>query len=260
VLVYVTEELDRRTHVKTEGRAPLGERMYVLKLNRLLRFATGIYDYAVMTTVFSVPEPHLGHSPFQAVRVVGTTQEWCGQVFQRIDLEASEQSSGSTEWQCRLRSYFEGEEDRDDRLAADGTGVEDNLWIWIRELDGPVLASGETVEISLVPSLWQLRKEHTPPSLRATTITKGRAESFAAPLGERSAVPWTWTIAERTVTAWVEDGGSRRLLGWDVSDGGSGRLVSSERIAYWQLHDEDDLPWRERMGLPSPQTAPPSPR
>ncbi|MCA9728220.1 MAG: hypothetical protein KC729_11095 [Candidatus Eisenbacteria bacterium] len=245
VMVFVAEELNRNDYVKVESeQTPQSERMFVIKLNKLYRFPTGIYDYSVMTTVFSVADSHLGHHRFQAARLVNTTQEWCGQVFQRVDLHEDG-------WHHELRSYFEKEADQENVVEATGTDVEDNLWVWIRELDGEVLAEGESRPLQLIPSLWELRKTHTKIAARDARISKGRREKFRTPLGEFDAIPWSWQIEDRTVAVWVEASGAHRILGWEDSQGGHARLVASVRTPYWVAHGNADLEWRTRLALPS---------
>ncbi|NUM66522.1 hypothetical protein HUU39_14855 [candidate division KSB1 bacterium] len=47
VLVYVTEEISRTTRIKVESDAiPPADRAPVLKLNHVVKFPTGIYDYS----------------------------------------------------------------------------------------------------------------------------------------------------------------------------------------------------------------------
>jgi hypothetical protein len=220
--------------------------MYVIKLNKLYRFVTGIYDYSVMTTVFSVVDSHLGHHPFQAARVTNTTQDWCGQVSQRLDLHEDG-------WHHELRSYFEREGDQETVLPAksDLGDSEDNLWVWIRELDGEVLVPGESRELSAVPALWELRKSHRRIALHAVRITKSAGEPFETPMGTFRAFRWSWQIEDRSVSIWVEADGARRILGWEDSAGGRGRLAASIRVPYWQAHDNADLHWRDELMLPS---------
>ncbi len=244
VLVYAAEELDRNTYVKVEsGRTPQNERMFVVKLNKLLRFPTGLYDYATMTTVFSVADSHLGHHPFQAARVSHTTQEWCGQVYHRLDLTEDG-------WEEELRSYFESEADMDRVIPARETDLEDNLFVWVRELDGEVLAPGESRELELYPSLWAVRKSHRPLQSRKATLVKGDAETYEAMGEEFSAYPWSWSYGDREVRVWVEAGGEKRVLGWSDSRGGEARLVHSERLVYWRLNGPEGAPAREPFGLP----------
>ena len=53
VLVFVTEDIDRHTLIKVESPRAPESRLYTLKLNNVLKFTTGMYDYSVMTFVFS---------------------------------------------------------------------------------------------------------------------------------------------------------------------------------------------------------------
>lgn len=250
ILIYVSEELDRNTYLKVESdRIPQDQRMYVIKLNSLRRFPTGIYDYAVMTTVFSVADSHLGHPRFQAARVTNTVQEWCGQVFQRMDLRRDG-------WHFLLHSYFEAEGDQELVLPAKGTDLEDNLWVKIRELDGEWLAPGSSIELSLIPAMWEDRKTHDPPEAHPARLTKGEVVDFETPLGTFRAFPWSWSLPGRTVLVWIEARGAHRVLGWQDNRGGSGRLASSERTAYWKHNGNDASDRRAALGLP-PETLEP---
>ncbi|MDP7631996.1 MAG: hypothetical protein QF402_03495, partial [Candidatus Latescibacteria bacterium] len=56
VMIFVTEEINRQSLIKVESNQPQQERVYTLKLNKTLKFLTGIYPYSVMTSVFSAVE------------------------------------------------------------------------------------------------------------------------------------------------------------------------------------------------------------
>lgn len=244
ILVYVSEELNRHSYVKVESDAtPQDQRMYVIKLNALRRFATGIYDYATMTTVFSVADPHLGHPPFQAARVTHSTQEWCGQVFQRMDLREDG-------WHYLLHSYFESEGDRAEVLPAQGTEVEDNLWVKIRELDQPWMQPGASTTITLVPAAWESRKSHRPVQAQTAILSKAPVADYTCTLGTFAAHRWSWRLDEREVSVWVERDGAHRVLGWEDSRGGRASLIRSERLPYWQMHGNADSGARAGFGLP----------
>ena len=53
VMIFVTESLHRQTFIKVDSPTPETDQFYALKLNHILNFTTGIYDYSVMTSVFS---------------------------------------------------------------------------------------------------------------------------------------------------------------------------------------------------------------
>ncbi|MEZ4648833.1 MAG: hypothetical protein R3E97_08615 [Candidatus Eisenbacteria bacterium] len=179
VLVFAAEELNRNTYVKVESDAtPQDQRMYGIKLNQLRKFATGIYDYSAMTTVFSVAGSHLGHHPFQAARVVHTTQEWCGQVYHRVDLTEAG-------WKEELRSYFlkpRGQRTASRRPRNGPGGQPLDLGA---ELGGRVLGPGESVEVQLYPSLWELRKTHRPFGAAPVVVKKGASVALETPAGCR---------------------------------------------------------------------------
>ena len=249
VMVFVTEDLNRQTLIKVESPTPEADRRYTLKLNNVLKFNTGIYDYSVMTSVFSfvrAGEGGFGRDRFDFAKVSLTMQDWCGHVFDEVRA-TPDQLHG------RLASYFEVEGNRDYRLPRPSSFVsEDELLIRIRELDGELMAVGETQQLQLLPSLWQLRMAHQEHALVPALLKKGNVEQHQVGGSDRPAVPWTWTVeeGERSVTVWVASGHPRQILAWHSSDGGRGELLTSVREPYWRLHGNSDEAMRERLQLP----------
>ena len=84
-MIFVTESLHRQTFIKADPPTPEADQFYALKLNHILNFTTGIYDYSVMTSVFSqvAGERH----PFELRRISFSAQEWCGQVFDEAPVQ-----------------------------------------------------------------------------------------------------------------------------------------------------------------------------
>jgi hypothetical protein len=82
VLVHVTEDIDRSTLIKVESQRSPDDKIYTLKLNNVLKFTMGIYDYSVMTSVFSAVEGSGG--PFALKKITLSAQEWCGHVFEEV--------------------------------------------------------------------------------------------------------------------------------------------------------------------------------
>ena len=164
VLIFVTEDINRDTFIKVESPTPAEERVYALKLNNVLKFKTGIYDYSVMTSVFSAVEGQQGHEPFELSKITLSAQEWCGHVFEEVQARQGR-------LQGTLNSYFEreGRQVYELDLPRDFES-EDHLLIRIRELKGPIMAEGEEREVVLLPSLWSFRVLHKPRGLvRAPT-------------------------------------------------------------------------------------------
>lgn len=244
VLIFVTEDIHRDTYIKVESPTPAADRIYALKLNNVLKFNTGIYDYSVMTSVFSQVDPGDGGEAFQFLRATLTAQEWCGHVFEELILRADKLDG-------YLNSYFEAEGrqryelDRLRRLA-----VEDHLLIRIRELRGPIMEQGEERRVPLMPSLWQFRLKHGPRALVQATLAKGNEQQIE--VGGRSvlAVPWRWEVRQRQRLVWVEKAYPHRILAWEDNQGGRGELLNTMRQPYWNLKRLEDAAFRTRLGLP----------
>lgn len=244
-LIYVTEPLDRQTWIKRDDALP-ERRVDVLKLNANLTFLAGIYPYSVMTSVFS-PIDDWGMARFTPVKITLTAQEWCGQVF-----EGMWPGVGTLERQTI--SYFADEGERHLREPVpDDTLYEDALLIQLRELDGP-FAKGASWSGYLVPSLWRLRRAHTPAVAAPTTITRSEAmrDGFAV---TRFVVEST--NYRRTID--VERAAPRRILGWQTSDGEQATLRRSTRLPYWERNRPGDESLREQLGFPTQPAPAPTP-
>lgn len=232
VLIYVTEPLDRETLVKDDEVQP-PRRVQVLKLNAALRFQTGIYPYSILTSVFAPVDAYFAER-FSPAKITMTAQEWCGHVFAGV-------WPGQGSFFLRGLSYFASEGERDESIEVPEDALyEDALLIQLRELDGP-FANGGDWEGTLVPSLWRARRDHQP--LRGVPATIRRAR-------EGDVVRFTITAGDYERVIEVEASGDRRLLGWRTSDGDEFRIVATDRLPYWDLHDPGEEEARERIGLP----------
>ena len=245
VLVFVTEDVHADTRIKVESpETPEADRVYVLKLNRMLRFTTGIYDYSMMTSVFSAVEPLGGSPPFAPLRVTFTAQEWCGHVFEEVQVRGGALRG-------ELFSYFERPGRRSWRLDRPPEFViEDNLLIRVRELAGPMMAEGESRQVMLLPGLWEMRLRDRPRELVEAVLGKGRREPVEVQGRRREAVPWTWSYGQRRKTVWVDAEYPHRILRWSDSSGASGELLASMRRPYWNLQALEDESLRAELGIP----------
>ena len=234
-LIYVTEPHDRRRWLKDDD-APDQHRVNVLKLNRLLKFQTGIYPYSVMTSVFA-PTADWGRPRFQPVKVTLTAQEWCGHVFHGI-------WPGPDRFMTEIRSYFasEGEQVELVDTPAD-TLYQDALPIQLRQLDGPFNA-GEEWRGEIVPSLWHTRKGHAEPKPVEATITRRDAD-----LDDTPVTRFVLGYGDVEVTYDIEKAPPHRLLRWRHSDGSHLELKASKRLAYWKLNNPGDESHRRDLGL-----------
>ncbi|MGH7494098.1 MAG: hypothetical protein ACREOO_17115 [bacterium] len=243
VLVFVTEDISRTTRIKIES-ASAEDRVPVMKLNRVAKFTTGIYDYSLLTSTFSSIGPELGRNAFEPLKISFSGQEWCGHVFQVLIPQRDRV-------ELTLHSYFEseGEQKRHLDLPANAA-FEDNLPIWIRELDGEKLSSGQRRELQILPAAWSLRATHREIAFQPGWILKEEGEDLKVAAGISPTWRWTWQVRDRTETYWVEKAYPRRILKWISSDGGKGEVIKSLRLPYWQLHNNADVKYREELVLP----------
>lgn len=255
VLVFVYEEINADTRIKVESaKTPPAKMVPVLKLNNVLKFTTGIYDYSIMTSVFAGLSGPGVQRPFQPRKVSFTSQEWCGNVFQQL-------IPGPKALVSEIHSYFEAEGDSTRVLpypaAAKGASsggaaavyYEDEMPILVRELDGRILAVGDSLKMQLAPSLWERRKRHVPLAFTFAVLTKSGPETVKAMGKESGAMKWTLAIGGYTVTYHVESAAPHKLLAWENSRGEKGELIASIRSTYWEHNHNVDRPLRKKLGL-----------
>ncbi len=242
VMIFVTESLHQKTFIKVDSPTPEADQFYALKLNHILNFTTGIYDYSLMTSVFS--QVAGGRHPFELRRISFSAQEWCGQVFDEA-LFSGGQINGY------LSSYF----------ASEGRGAyqleqpehfasEDHLLIRIRELQGPFMDLGAMRELEILPSFWQLRQAHQPHATVPGRIHKAAAEQVVVGEDTLAAVRWELHIGQRQRTLWTEKAYPHRIVRWTDDDGGRGELMRTMRVPYWQLQARADEVYRQELGIP----------
>lgn len=246
VLVFVYEEVDDRTRIKVESdQVPAARRVPVLKLNHVIKFNTGIYDYSVMTSVFAGLSGPGVTRPLEPRKISFSSQEWCGHVYHQVLPRPKGLVS-------TLHSYFEAEGDAETVLPWPKGAVhyEDEMPLLVRELDGEVLKPGEARTLQLLPSLWERRKRHVPLALMEARLAKAAASGeFPTRKGKVRAWKWTLSWEGHAMAYWVEAAPPRKLLAWDDGKGEQGELKASVRKTYWERNRNRDLPLRKELGL-----------
>lgn len=245
VLVFVYEEINDDTRIKVESdRTPVAKRVPVLKLNNVLKFNTGIYDYSVMISVFAGLSGPGVERMLEPRKVSFTSQEWCGHVYHQI----TPRSKGLV---SEIHSYFESEGDAVTTLPypAGPLYYEDEMPILVRELAGEFMKMGESRRLNLVPGLWGVRKRHVPLALAQATLAKSSRETRRVGGTEQETVKWTLVRDGVSTAYYVEAGPPRRLLAWEDDRGEKGELRKSLRKTYWELNHNRDEPLRKDLGL-----------
>ena len=230
VLIFVTEPFLARAQVKDDGIATKEESVSVLKLNRIERFETGIYDYSIMQSVFTpVSRDRFPHT----LKTTLSVQDWCGHIWAQYNLRGDE-------YEVTYRSYFQAEGDQ--RLSSDAVLLEDELPSLVR-LDPTLVPEGE---VMLIPSEKYGRLHHETTEPRRATL------SFSDS-GNELALAVEYLDLERAIRYQFESTFPHRLERWTVTQDGAvdfdAERVTTLREPYWQQNGNRFAPMRDSLGL-----------
>lgn len=239
VLIFVTEDFLTDKMVKNE-RYQNPNSVPVLKANMLRKFPTGIYDYSVMTSVFT---PVAGEEN-RTLKVSNTSQEWCGHTYLQATLS-------SNQYKTVLHSYFEEEADRKDEVPA--AVLEDELYNRIR-LSPDNLPTGT---FDLIPATTYLRFAHRP--FEPTPVRAIRGEYLGDIFEGESLMSYRLEMPEleRTVEIVYRAEAPFIIEGWTEtypsafdrkSRTTTARRTHTLRKAYWQFNGLEDMSLRSDMG------------
>jgi hypothetical protein len=247
VTIFVTETFSDEARVKADpGVHPKSDEFPVLKLNLVQDFATGIYDYNLMTSAFVALAPRHGRGAGVPSKVSFSSQEWCGHVFHQI---LPDEKSIRHE----MRSYFDREADRDETLEyPDGGLLEDTLFHWARGFAAPFLGPGEEADASVLRSVENSRLRHVPLDWKRARLSRSAStQELTVPAGIFDVETLHVDIGggARTWTFFVEKLEPRRIIRWEASDGRHAELIASTRTAYWQQNGNRDLEALGEIGL-----------
>lgn len=234
ILLFVTEPFSPVAQVKDDsGEDPLAER--VLKLNAFKRFATGIYDYSVMTSVFSSMKETKDLPTF---KVTTSVQDWCGQVF-------NQWNQRERMWESQLFSYFQAEGDVTQSLPL--VPHEDGIWNRLR-LNPESLPEGS---FDMIPSSVYLRLKHQPiKPYPATASLSGaswgkRSYKIVYPGLNRELIIEFKADAPHEITGWTESYPDR---GEEILTTRANR-TDQMRSYYWEQNQPGFLKLRKKLGL-----------
>jgi len=243
--IFVTETFSNDLRVKADPkRHPPADEFPVIKLNFVKDFPTGVYDYNLMTSVFVALVPFDGRAAGYPAKISFSAQEWCGHVYEQLLFRKKgiEQTA---------HSYFDGEADSSGVLSAPLNAVgEDSLMLWARGLAAPFLMPGENREAPLVMSLETSRLGHKALDVKTARFSRGRSSSTVnVPAGAFRVSERTVSAGGRTWTFFVEAAFPHRIVKWTRSDGESGVLLGSERMAYWKMNGSSYVKAVEKIGF-----------
>lgn len=143
IMIFVTEDFLTDKQVKND-RYTNPNSIPILKNNQLRKFPTGLYDYSMMTSVFT---PVNTQEVEPTLKVTTSSQEWCGHTYMQVNHEEKN-------YRVTLHSYFEGEADKVEDVAE--ALLEDELFNRIR-INPESLPTGK---IKVLPSTVVTRLAH----------------------------------------------------------------------------------------------------
>ncbi len=232
VFVFVTEPFSKSKQVKLDDAAKAGnDNVNVLKLNALQRFQTGIYDYSMMTSLFTPID--LGKFP-HSLKSNSTVQDWCGQVFSQLNWK------GGNTYTTHQYSYFEMEGDKSP--DTEGVLLEDEIFTRLR-IDAASLPTGT---VKVVPNLTYTRIRHKP-------IEGMNAKIEIKDGGNGSKICSLVYESKRRLEVTFEAAFPHKILGFVEFEGDKemsrATLKKSMMSDYWAKHDNQSAFLREELGL-----------
>lgn len=188
----------------------------VLKLNISEEIPTENYNYRLLTTVF------VRRDSLEPVKVAAVSQEWCGVTYKHLRW-------GPSGLHARTFSYFEGEGEREWRIAGDPYPLEAAMLL-ARE----AVASGQPPAVAqCLPRLRGNRAHADAPVMSAVARwTLGEPERVRVPAGSFDVRRVTLVTDAGEMRFWVESAAPWRLIRLE-SAGETAVLRGCERRAYW---------------------------
>lgn len=233
VLIFVTEPFDKNSQVKPDDydRSSVVD---VLKMNRIDRYTTGIYDYSQFTSNFT---PLSEHSPKYPLKTTMSSQDWCGQSFYQLN--------NDTGFELFYRSYFEGQ--GDGLVSIKYAVVEDNLFNLAR-IDTELLPTGN---FKIFPSLSYITSNH---------IELKSYECEAMLKEENGKLCYEYNIIdlERQVKVVLDPSKNNQIQRWEETypSGEEGKMLTSTYVLkstvnepYWEMNSNDFSSYRDSLGI-----------
>lgn len=238
ILVFATEPFSKSRQVKTKLTSNNKEDVVaVLKLNVIKKFVTGIYDYSILSSVFTPID--LQNQP-HSIKVSTSLQEWCGHTYTQLNLQ-------TYKYKVLLHSYFEDEGDQE--YQVEQALLEDDLFNRIR-ISPNTLPTGA---IQLIPSTSIARLHHHKLNMR---------EAEAALKPHTSNNKWmTYELSynnapERRLSIHYQKDFPHQIEGWEEVYEDNGNLLTTKAVRkktllidYWNQHQLKDEALRKTLEL-----------
>lgn len=231
VLIFVTEDFRTDKQVKLESDKK-ETATSVLKMNALRRFVTGIYDYSLMTSVFSPVDTKLFP---HALKVSASAQDWCGHSYTQLNLR-------NRTYTVEQKSYFENEVQED--FEIDRVWLEDELWTRLR-MNPEKLPTGE---VQIVPSVQEARLRH-----KKIALETAQAQLDSVDVNSQK---YSLKYTDRELSIRFNRQFPHQILGWEDTYNQNGKSLTTKATLkktilsdYWSKHDPKHVSLRDSLGI-----------
>ncbi len=241
ILIQVTEDFLVEEQVKNDLYQSQNSTS-VLKSNLLKDFTTGIYDYSIMTSTFTPVDKR--EYPY-TLKVSFSSQDWCGQTFQQLNLIGKRY--GST-----IFSYFETIGDK--KEYTDAVFLEDELFNVLR-INPDFLPVNE---FNIIPSLEFTRLNNIAfNSYRGHGILE-TADADISNESSYSEYQLHYPDLDRKLVIRFETTKPYKIISWkeEFFNRSTGKQSSlhakidtSIHTDYWKKNMVKDTLWREQLNL-----------
>lgn len=241
ILIFVTEDFLKDEHVKSD-QSNNPNAVKVMKTNQIRRFSTGLYDYSIMTSVFTPVDQASYPGSF---KVTMSSQDWCGQSFMQLN-----QSNG--QYKVELRSYFESEGDEDffikDQL------LEDELFNLIR-MNPEWLPNGP---VQVIPAASYCRLKHIDMKAYQAQATNKNLEDTIFTGENLVLFELNYPELKRNLRIAYEKASPHKIVGWieeypSAFDNQMRKTVAIKKEEffgpYWKKNNPADTTLRKDLGL-----------
>ena len=233
VLVFVTEPFLPEQQVKDDGAGGSEEAISVLKLNRIHRFNTGIYDYSLMLSAFT-PVSRDRHP--HTLKTTLSAQDWCGHSWYQLNHRKGK-------FQSERRSYFQKEADA--KTSIDAELLEDELPALVR-LDPTKVPTGE---VTVVPGAMFSALYHVMPAAQRANVGFGESPTN----DEELQLTVDYPALDRQLVYSFSESFPHKLLGWRETYKGqtlsTADLKHTRQEPYWSQNSARFDGLREEIGL-----------
>ncbi len=240
ILVQVTEDFLTDEQVKNDNYTNPNS-TNVLKTNIIRRFTTGLYDYSMMTSVFT---PANAEKFPKTLKVTMSSQDWCGQSFMQLNWR-------DNQYQTQIRSYFESE--GDENFAVPYAMLEDELFNRIR-INPMALPTGK---IKMLPSLVIVRLLHKDFKVAEVEANLEDYQGTDFQGNNLKVYRVKYPTLNRTLEIVFENEVPYKIPGWkDSYPGFDGQIrttiakrTETIKSPYWQKNALEDSAMRKKLGV-----------